>query len=106
MCLMRFSAEFTDCTTSQTGYLSDILSHIQDCLLWDCNGKHCGGNKPDCRNAAEHGLKAVMLIVVGIADMANLGINLLGAYVHAWTDFSLWSYFQNFMRAAAEPLSR
>lgn len=67
-----------------TGYLSDILSYSRLLALGLATGSIAGvinliGTMP--QNTA---VKAIMLIIVGIiGHTANMGINLLGAYVHA-----------------------
>ena len=67
-----------------TGYLSDILSYSRLLALGLATGSIASvinliGTMP--QNTV---LKAVMLIVVGlIGHTANMGINLLGAYVHS-----------------------
>ena len=81
---MRFFGGIYGLYNIATGYLSDILSYSRLLALGLATGSIASvinliGTMP--QNIL---LKAVLLTVVGvIGHMANLGINLLGAYVHA-----------------------
>lgn len=81
---MRFFGGIYGLYNIATGYLSDILSYSRLLALGLATGSIAGvinliGTMPE--NTV---LKAIMLIVVGIiGHTANMGINLLGAYVHA-----------------------
>ncbi len=81
---MRFFGGIYGLYNIATGYLSDILSYSRLLALGLATGSIASvinliGTMP--QNTA---VKAAMLIVVGIiGHTANMGINLLGAYVHA-----------------------
>lgn len=81
---MRFFGGIYGLYNIATGYLSDILSYSRLLALGLATGSIASvinliGTMPG--NTA---VKAVTLIVVGtVGHIANMGINLLGAYVHA-----------------------
>ncbi len=67
-----------------TGYLSDILSYSRLLALGLATGSIASVINLIAAMPKSTALKAIMLIAVGlIGHTANLGINLLGAYVHA-----------------------
>ena len=67
-----------------TGYLSDILSYSRLLALGLATGSIASVINLIATMPENTALKAVMLIVVGIVGhTANLGINMLGAYVHS-----------------------
>ncbi|MGI6264747.1 MAG: V-type ATP synthase subunit I [Acutalibacteraceae bacterium] len=67
-----------------TGYLSDILSYSRLLALGLATGSIAGVINLIAVMPDNKVVKAVMLIVIGlIGHMANMAINLLGAYVHA-----------------------
>lgn len=81
---MRFFGGIYGLYNIATGYLSDILSYSRLLALGLATGSIAGVINLIAVMPQNTVLKAVMLIVVGIAGhTANLGINLLGAYVHA-----------------------
>ena len=67
-----------------TGYLSDILSYSRLLALGLATGSIASVINLIATMPENTVLKAIMLIVVGIVGhTANMGINLLGAYVHS-----------------------
>lgn len=80
---MRFFGGLYGLYNVATGYLSDILSYSRLLALGLATGSIAGVVNLIATMPESPILKAVMLIVVGlIGHTANMGINLLGAYVH------------------------
>lgn len=66
-----------------SGYLGDVLSYARLLALGLSTGVIAQVVNMLCTLPSSNALKAIMLIVVGtIGHIANLGINLIGAYVH------------------------
>lgn len=66
-----------------SGYLGDVLSYARLLALGLSTGVIAQVVNMLCTLPSSNVLKAIMLIVVGtIGHIANLGINLIGAYVH------------------------
>lgn len=81
---MRFFGGIYGLYNVATGYLSDILSYSRLLALGLATGSIAGVVNLIATMPESPVLKAIMLIVVGIVGhTANMGINLLGAYVHS-----------------------
>jgi len=81
---MRFFGGIYGLYNVATGYLSDILSYSRLLALGLATGSIAGVVNLIATMPESTFLKAIMLIVVGvIGHTANMGINLLGAYVHS-----------------------
>lgn len=81
---MRFFGGIYGLYNVATGYLGDILSYSRLLALGLATGSIASVINLIATMPENTVLKAIMLIVVGIVGhTANLGINLLGAYVHA-----------------------
>ena len=81
---MRFFGGIYGLYNVATGYLSDILSYSRLLALGLATGSIAGVVNLIATMPESPVLKAIMLIVVGIiGHTANMGINLLGAYVHS-----------------------
>lgn len=81
---MRFFGGIYGLYNVATGYLGDILSYSRLLALGLATGSIASVINLIAAMPQNTVLKAIMLIVVGIAGhTANLGINMLGAYVHA-----------------------
>lgn len=81
---MRFFGGLYGLYNVATGYLSDILSYSRLLALGLATGSIAGVINLIATMPQNTVIKAVMLIVVGvIGHTANMGINLLGAYVHS-----------------------
>lgn len=81
---MRFFGGIYGLYNVATGYLGDILSYSRLLALGLATGSIASVINLIATMPENTVLKAIMLIVVGIiGHTANLGINLLGAYVHA-----------------------
>lgn len=81
---MRFFGGIYGLYNVATGYLSDILSYSRLLALGLATGSIASVINLIASMPQNQVLKAVMLIVVGVVGhAANLGINMLGAYVHS-----------------------
>lgn len=81
---MRFFGGIYGLYNVATGYLSDILSYSRLLALGLATGCIASVINLIATMPSNLVIKAIMLIVVGVVGhTANLGINLLGAYVHA-----------------------
>ncbi len=81
---VRFFGGIYELYNVSTGYLSDILSYSRLLALGLATGSIASVINLIATMPDNTTLKALMLIFVGIiGHTANLGINLLGAYVHA-----------------------
>ena len=81
---MRFFGGIYGLYNVATGYLSDILSYSRLLALGLATGCIASVINLIATMPSNLAVKAIMLIVVGlVGHTANLGINLLGAYVHA-----------------------
>lgn len=81
---MRFFGGIYGIYNVATGYLSDILSYSRLLALGLATGSIASVVNLIATMPENTVLKAVMLVVVGIiGHSANMGINLLGAYVHS-----------------------
>ena len=80
---MRFFGGIYGLYNTATGYLSDILSYSRLLALGLATGSIASVINMMAVMPQNVVIKAVMLIVVGIiGHLANMAINLLGAYVH------------------------
>ncbi len=81
---MRFFGGIYGLYNVATGYLSDILSYSRLLALGLATGSIASVVNLIATMPESPVIKAIMLIVVGIiGHTANMGINLLGAYVHS-----------------------
>jgi len=88
-----------------TGYLSDILSYSRLLALGLATGSIASVINLIAVMPESIFLKALMLIIVGlIGHTANLGINLLGAYVHA-DRLQFVELFSKFYKGGGEAFS-
>lgn len=81
---LRFFGGFYGLYNVATGYLGDILSYSRLLALGLATGSIAGVINMMAVMPENKVFKAILLIVVGIVGhLANMGINLLGAYVHS-----------------------
>lgn len=81
---MRFFGGLYALYNTATGYLSDILSYSRLLALGLATGSIASVINLIATMPSNTTVKAICLIVVGIlGHTANMGINMLGAYVHA-----------------------
>lgn len=88
-----------------TGYLGDILSYSRLLALGLATGSIAGVINMICVMPENRTVKIVALIVVGaVAHIANLAINLLGAYVHS-DRLAFVELFNKFYEGGGKPFA-
>ena len=81
---MKFFGGFYGIYNVATGYLSDILSYSRLLALGLATGSIAGVINLVATMPSNPVVKAIGLIIVGlVGHTANIGVNLLGAYVHS-----------------------
>lgn len=99
----RFFGGLYGLYNTATGYLSDILSYSRLLALGLATGSIASVINLIATMPSNTALKAVCLIVIGIAGhTANMGINLLGAYVHA-DRLQFVEFFSKFYEGGGRP---
>lgn len=100
---MRFFGGLYGLYNTATGYLSDILSYSRLLALGLATGSIASVINLIATMPSSTVLKAVCLIVIGIVGhTANMGINLLGAYVHA-DRLQFVEFFSKFYEGGGRP---
>lgn len=99
----RFFGGLYGLYNTATGYLSDILSYSRLLALGLATGSIASVINLIATMPSNTVVKAVCLIVIGIAGhTANMGINLLGAYVHA-DRLQFVEFFSKFYEGGGRP---
>ena len=100
---MRFFGGLYGLYNTATGYLSDILSYSRLLALGLATGSIASVINLIATMPSNTAVKAVCLIVIGIVGhTANMGINLLGAYVHA-DRLQFVEFFSKFYEGGGRP---
>ena len=100
---MRFFGGLYGLYNTATGYLSDILSSSRLLALGLATGSIASVINLIATMPSNTAVKAVCLIVIGIVGhTANMGINLLGAYVHA-DRLQFVEFFSKFYEGGGRP---
>lgn len=100
---IRFFGGLYGLYNTATGYLSDILSYSRLLALGLATGSIASVINLIATMPQNTAVKAVFLIVVGtVGHIANMGINLLGAYVHA-DRLQFVEFFSKFYEGGGRP---